>query len=221
MKERNMRLSLLAALSLVGCAPAASAETIAVAPFNSVQLRSGGDIRIRPGDGQQVSVVEGEGGEAVFSVENGRLSIDRCRARCRHGEPFQVEIVMPGLDAVSVEEGGRLVVLPGFPRQARLNAAVANGGVVDARAMEADQVTAAVAQGGIIFTRPGHRLDAAVSQGGVINYWGDPTVVRAVHGGGVVQRGRAEDVDRPLSELMPLPQAIPPVPPIPPLPNPD
>jgi hypothetical protein len=85
--------------------------------------------------------------------------------------------------------------------------------------MAADQVTAAVAQGGVISTRPGRRLDAAVSQGGVISYWGRSDVVRAIHGGGVVQRGRAEDGDRPLSELMPLPQAIPPVPPIPRLSN--
>jgi len=218
-----MRLSLSILLLLFGCAPAASASagTIAVAPFNAVQLRNGGEVRIRQGDRQRVSIVEGEGVDADFSVANGRLRIDRCRARCRHGEPFRVEIVMPRLDAVSVEEGGRLVVLAGFPRLARLDATVANGGVVDARAMEADQVTAAVAQGGVIFTRPGERLDAAVSQGGVISYWGDPMVVKAVHGGGVVRQGRAEDRDRPLSELMPLPQAIAPVALIPPLPNRD
>ena len=85
--------------------------------------------------------------------------------------------------------------------------------------MTADQVTAAVSHGGIIFTRPGSRLDAAVSQGGTINYWGDPTVVQAVHGGGVVQRSSAEDVDRAFA--VPEPHPIAPVPPIPPQPRPD
>ena len=211
------------ALLLLGCAPAASAsaETVAAAPFSSVQLRNGGEVRIGHGDTQLVTLVEGDSRQAGFTVENGRLVVDRCRGRCDHRQPFRVEIVTPLLDAVSVEEGGRLIVLPGFPRQAQLAAAVGNGGMVDVRTMAIDQVTAAVAQGGIILTRPGSRLDAAVSQGGVINYWGDPTVVQAVRGGGVVQRGRAEDVDRLLAEPMPHPQPIPPIPPIPPLPNPD
>jgi hypothetical protein len=221
MKEETMRLSFSIVLLLLGCAPAASApaQTVAVAPFSSVQLRNGGEVRITHGDIQRVSAVEGDTRRARILVENGRLRIDRCRGRCSHREPFLVEIVTPRLDAASVEEGGRLIVQSGFPRQAQLTAAVANGGVVDARTLEADQVTAAVAQGGIILARPGRRLEAAINQGGVIHYWGDPAVSETINGGGVVERGRAEDVDRPLAELMPLPQDPGPLPPIPPLPK--
>jgi hypothetical protein len=222
MKERSMRLSPSILLLLFGCAPAASASagTIAVAPFNAVQLRNGGEVRIRQGDRQRVSSSRG-------GCRRGLQRRETVGCASTAAAPDAGTASLPGrdrharLDAVSVEEGGRLVVLAGFPRLARLDATVANGGVVDARAMEADQVTAAVAQGGVIFTRPGDRLDAAVSQGGVISYWGDPMVVKAVHGGGVVRQGRAEDRDRPLSELMPLPQAIAPVALIPPLPNRD
>ena len=218
-----MRPSLSIALMLVGCAPAASAsaETVAAAPFSSVQLRNGGEVRIGHGDAQRVTLVEGDSRQAGFTVEDGRLVVDRCRSRCDHRRPFRVEIVTPLLDAVSVEEGGRLIVLPGFPRQVQLAAAVGNGGLVDVRTMAVDQMTAAVAQGGVILTRPGRRLDAAISQGGVINYWGDPTVVKAVRGGGVVQRGSAEEFVRPLAEPVPHPHPVPPVPPVPPLPNPD
>ena len=218
-----MRPSLSIAVLFLGCAPATSApaETVAVSPFSSVHLRNGGEVRIGHGDVQLVNLVEGDSSETDLNVESGRLVVDRCRGGCDHRRPFSVEIVTPHLDAVSVSEGGRLIVLAGFPRQAQLAAAVGNGGVIDIRAMPADQVTAAVSQGGIIFTRPGSRLDAAISQGGVIHYWGNPTVVQAVRSGGVVQRGRTEDVDRLLAEPMPHRPPSPTVPPVPPQPNHD
>lgn len=73
-----------------------------------------------------------------------------------------------------------------------------------------------MAQGGLILTRPGRRLDARVEQGGAITYWGRPAVTRSVRQGGVVQRGSDRDLDKPMSDFG---VGLPPIPPVPPLPS--
>ena len=209
-----MRLSLMLALLTLGCAPAASAQTeVPVEPFRSVTLGDGGHVVIRHGAEQRVTLVEGD---ADIRVEGTRLRIGKCRNCPRRSRP-SIEIVTPVLDAVAVNDGGRLTLEGDFPRQAQLAAAVSNGGAIDARPLGADRVTASVGQGGMIFARPMQRLDAAVSQGGAITYWGDPVVHSAVDHGGVVQRGRAADAGRPLVDMMPHPPAPLPVPPVPPV----
>lgn len=209
-----MRLSPMLALLILGCAPAATAQTdVPAAPFRSVALSDGGHVEIRYGAAQRVTLVEGE---ADIRVEGTQLRIGKCRDCPRRSRP-RVEIVTPALDAVSVDDGGRLTLAGDFPRQAQLAAAVSNGGAIDVRPLAADRVTASVAQGGMIFARPIQRLDAAVSQGGAITYWGEPRVRSAVNHGGVVQRGDAADADRPLGG-MPPPPAHKPAPPLPPVP---
>ena len=207
-----MRLSLLLALPILGCAPAATAQTdVPAAPFRSVTLGEGGHAVIRYGAEQRVTLVEGD---ADIRVDGTRLRIGKCRDCPRRSRPT-IEIVTPVLDAVAVDDGGRLTLEGDFPRQAQLAAAVSNGGAIDVRPLAADRVTAAVAQGGMIFARPMQRLYAAVTQGGAITYWGEPEVQSAIDHGGVVQRGRAADAHRPLTDMMPHPPAPPPVPPVP------
>jgi hypothetical protein len=62
-------------------------------------------------------------------------------------------------------------------------------------------VTASVYSGGRIFTQAGAALSAKVEQGGNVTYWGDPVVKSSVRFGGVVVKGTATDVDRPLADL--------------------
>ncbi len=171
----------------------ALAQPVAVAPFKSVESRNGAHVTVRYGQAQSVRVLEGAPRVSVDA--NGRLLIDN-HGRS-HRSRTRIEIVTPSLGGLSVQQGGRLTVESGFPRHGAIAAAVSNGGSLDLRRLPVDQVSAAVSQGGMIAVRPQRRLDAAVSQGGNITYWGDPQVNRAIQGGGVVQRGRADDTDRP------------------------
>jgi len=212
-------MRLLPFFALIPLSASAPAATLAVAPFTAVELRSGGEVVVRHGPTQRVELVAGDARAADIVVDDGRLVVDHCVRRCRHGDGFRVEIVMPRLDAARVESGGSIEVLPGFPGQQRVAAAVSNGGIVDIRGISAASVDAAVDSGGLVLTRPGERLDASISQGGIVNYWGDPAVRRSVSHGGAVLRGEAADAGRPLAELRPQRPAVHPVPPVPPLPG--
>ena len=212
-----MRLLLLMIL-LLGCAPAVSAGTVLnVGPFDAIELRNGGQVVVRHGPARRVTLVEGDASIVRVAVDNGRLRIDHCRD-CRHDRRMKLEVVVPALTALSIESGGTIVVADGFPDQPDLALAVAHGGRIDARALAADAVAAAVAQGGLIYTAPRRRLGASVNQGGMIFYWGDPSVTPAISGGGGVVRGRPEDRDLPLGDLQPQPPPHPPVAPVPPVP---
>ena len=209
-----MRYSLLPVLLVLGCArpePAVAQTPLELAPFRSVALSGGGRVVIRHGAAQRVTLVEGE---ADIAVEGTQLRIGRCRSCPRRVHP-RVEIVMPALDSLSVDNGGAITVENGFPSQPVLAAAVDNGGAIDARGLEPGQVAASIAQGGMIYVRPSRALQAAIRQGGAITYWGDPAVESAVSHGGVVQRGRAEDEHRPLADLAPSPPKHLPIPPPP------
>jgi hypothetical protein len=66
---------------------------------------------------------------------------------------------------------------------------------------------------------PSAALTATVEHGGKITYWGDAAVESSIEGGGVVVAGTAEDIGKPLAELLgPALQPPPPVPPVPPVP---
>ena len=160
-----MRLSPILALLVLGCAPAATAQTnVAVAPFRSVALSDGGQVNIRHGATQRVTVLSGE---AEIVTDGNRLRVRKCRTGPRR-DRLEVEIVTPVLDSLAVEDGGRITLVGDFPTQARLAAAVDDGGVIDARPLRAETVAASVNQGGLVYVRPGARLDAAVSHGGAI-----------------------------------------------------
>lgn len=169
-------------------------QAMTLPPFESVALSSGGQVTIRHGPAQSVTVRQGN---APIRVSGGRLVIEHCRRGCRRGERLEVEIVTPRLASASVSDGGLLRVLGRFPGQAALAASVADGGALDLRALPARQVTASVAHGGIILVSPGERLTASVRQGGRISYWGTPVVQSAIEGGGVVERGRAAELGPP------------------------
>ena len=188
-----MHLGRILPCALLMLATAAVAGPVSVAPFKSIESRNGAHVTVRYGPAQRVEVVSGS--PRVFVSGDGRLTIDNRGGS--HRARTSVEIVTPRLDALSVSQGGRMTIEPGFPRHGIVAAAVANGGTLDLRRLPADEVSAAVSQGGMIAVRPSRQLLAAVTQGGNITYWGEPAVMRSVNHGGVVQRGRPEDSDRP------------------------
>jgi hypothetical protein len=213
----RFRMMLMLGVMTAGGDALDAQTVISTEPFRSVELQNGGLVVVRYGPTQRVTLLQSDAGEADVGVEDGRLRISKCRT-CRHDRRLRVEVVTPTLESVAVAHGGTMALEGRFPAQTRLVATVSNGGRIDARALNAEQVTASVEQGGGIWTRSSRQLDACVTQGGAITYWGEPTVRQNIEHGGAIVRGRAEDATRPMQELGAARAPVPPVPPIPPHP---
>jgi hypothetical protein len=186
-----MRLSLALITAVFAfAAPAFAAEVVPVPQFRSVELRGGGSVTLVPGPVQHVTIVEGSSQFTHMYVErDGHLRIDTCDARCPPVYRLRVEIQSPNVPDLGIAGGGAIVAQGGFRPQAHLAAAVNGGGHIDARAVEAAAVSAAVRGGGQILVRPRSSLAAAVNGGGLDRFWGNPQVTSAVRGGGAVLRG--------------------------------
>jgi hypothetical protein len=137
-----------------------------------------------------VTILEGSSRFTHIYVEHGHnLRIDVCDRDCPPHYRLRVEIQSPRVPDLAVDGGGEISVANGFAPEGHLAAAVNGGGKIDARAVEAADVTAAVNGGGDLFVRARSTLTGAVRGGGVVRYWGNPSVTTAVAGGGSVQRG--------------------------------
>lgn len=175
------------AVAVPGSAPAA--ELVPVPAFRSIQLRGGGEVVVRPGNVQRVTLIDGSTRFTSFRVERGgRLRIDACNTRCPHRYRLRIEIESPRMPDVAISGGG-MVRAAGFAPQPQLSAAVHGGGQIDLRAVETGNVSAAVNGGGQILVRARRMLSAAVNGGGEVRYWGNPAVTTAIHGGGTVRPG--------------------------------
>ncbi len=172
---------------------AASAQTVVpLAPFKSVGLSGGGEVILKHGTVQSVTLLKGSTQFTRLTVkDDGNLQIDACNNNCPHNYDLQIEIVSPAIAAVAISGGGSIHAEGAFPASPRLEAAVEGGGVIDARAIPAAKVDAAVDGGGAIKVSASASLNAAVSGGGEIKYWGNPSVQQAVSGGGSVSHASA------------------------------
>ena len=171
-------------------APVIAAEQVPVSPFRSVQLRGGGEVTLRAGPAQRVTIVEGSSQVTrIYVAREGELRIDACNYRCPRHYRLRVEIQSPTVPDVAIAGGGAIRAMGGFRPQGEVAAAVDGGGSIDVRSIDVAHVTAAVNGGGSISVRPRSQLTAAVNGGGAIRYWGDPQVTMAVHGGGTVSPG--------------------------------
>lgn len=185
----------LALLTLAAPAPAAAETVVPVAKFSSVQLRGGGEIRLRYGPVQRVTIVKGSTDYTDVRIKNdGRrrpdtLVIDACNEKCPRVYDLLIEIVTPDLKAIAVDGGGAIRTLGAFPSEDSIAVAVNGGGHIDVRSAGTSSIAAAVNGGGTIFAQPEASLAAAIRGGGDIRYWGNPSVVTSVHGGGTVARG--------------------------------
>lgn len=170
--------------------PAAAAETVAVPAFRSVQLRGGGEVVVRQGAAQRVTITSGSTQFTGFGVDrNGQLEIDACNARCPQRYDLRIEIVSPSAPDAAISGGGLIRFDSGFSPAADLAMAVNGGGQIDARAISVGNISAAVNGGGRVLAGRSASLSAAVSGGGEIRYAGSPRVSSVVNGGGVVHKG--------------------------------
>jgi hypothetical protein len=178
------------AMTLAASVPALASEVVSVPYFDAVGLRGGGSVSIVPGPVERVTIVEGSSSFTRIHVErDGNLKIDTCNADCPHQYRLRVEIQTPRVPTLAVEGGGTISVAGGFGGVRELTTAVNGGGRIDARAVQADAVTAAIQGGGEMFVRARSVLTGAVNGGGTIRYWGDPQVTSAINGGGMIRRG--------------------------------
>jgi hypothetical protein len=179
----------LFAVTLFASVPALAIEPVGVPAFHSVELRGGGEVLVRPGPTQRVTIVEGSSRFTRFRVERGgQLRIDSCTGDCPRPYRLRIEIQSPRAPDLAVSGGGEIHVVPGFAPQSRLAAAVNGGGGIDARSLDAAEVTAAVHGGGDLQVHARSTLTAAVNGGGTIRYSGNPQVTSAIAGGGTVLR---------------------------------
>ncbi len=220
-------LAPLAGLMVALAAVSAVASPVTLEPgralavsFSSVELRNGGTVNLIRGPSQRVTLLEGDPDQVAIAIgADGRLVIDRCPKHCERRRDLKVEVETPGVARIAVAEGGTIQSRGDFPLQAEIAVGVSQGGTIDIRSMPVANVTASVFSGGRIFTRTESNLSAEVEQGGNVTYWGDPVVESSIQFGGVVVRGIATDIDRPLADLgLAGPAPIHPVAPVPPIP---
>lgn len=201
--------------------PVVPQEVVSLAPFRSVELRSGGKVVLRHGLSQRVTLLQGSLDYTQVTVADaGQLVIDKCKTKCPRGYKLEIEIVTPHIAGISVADGGSIQSRGSFPRQSEIGVSASQGGTIDIRSIEADSVTASVAQGGRIFINPQNALLASVVDGGNITYWGDARVVSSIERGGDVTKGTAAEANQPLAEFGSLLTAIPATPAIPTIPRP-
>ena len=180
----------LIAVLLATSAPALASEVVSLSGFRTVQLRGGGEVVVRPGPVQRVTILDGSSQFTRLQIRRkGELRIDACTERCPRHYRLRIEIQSPRMPDVAISGGGAIRAAAGFPAQSQLSAAVNGGGAIDLRAVDAVSVSAAVNGGGSIAVRPRRSLSAAVNGGGQVRYWGNPQVSMVVHGGGSVRPG--------------------------------
>jgi len=190
------------AAALLGSAAAAAPTPVAVPAFRSIELNGGGQVILRHGPEQRLTLLSGSPEISRIEVDPPRqerrsgarsdrhnLVIQACRRSCGGGYKLVVEVVTPNIEGVAVRGGGRIESKNAFPAQSNLGVAIDGGGLIDVRSLPARTVGAAIHGGGSIFTTAEVTLGAAVNGGGAILYWGNPKVGSAVNGGGSVRRG--------------------------------
>ncbi|MGI8706039.1 MAG: GIN domain-containing protein [Sphingomicrobium sp.] len=174
----------------IAAVPAVAAEVVPVAEFESVQLRGGGSVAVRPGPAQRVTILSGSSQFTNIRVDQrGQLKIDACNERCPRNYDLRIEIQSPDVPDAAISGGGAITVAPGYAPQDQLSVAVNGGGQIDVRQVSAGNVSAAVNGGGKILTGRSSSLSAAINGGGEVRYAASGQVNTAIHGGGNVRRG--------------------------------
>ena len=140
---------------------------------------------------KRVTILEGSSRfTRIYVDQHGSLKIDVCNNDCPQHYRLRVEIQSPRVPVMAVDGGGAINVAGGFGPVPALTIAVNGGGKIDARSVDASDVTAAVNGGGQLLVRARSGLTGAVRGGGVIRYWGNPDVTSVVDGGGSIQPGQ-------------------------------
>jgi len=176
----------IAIAAAAAAAPAAAQTMVDVPAFDSLNLRGGGEVVIRHGNRQSVTLIRGNLEMSRFRVDHdGTLEIDACVRSCRDYE-LRVEIVTPRLDGVGIDGGGEIRAEGAFPERDTLAIGIDGGGEIDMVAVPAETVAAGINGGGRITAHAERRLAAGINGGGEVRYRGHPEVTSAIDGGGDV-----------------------------------
>ena len=101
--------------------PGSMAQTrIKVDAFQSITLEGGGEVVVRHGSSQRVTLVKGRMECTSVTVEDGALLIEGPHGRCRGERELTIEVVTPQIDELMVTNGGTLRSVGGFPVQKEL-----------------------------------------------------------------------------------------------------
>ena len=178
----------LALLALALAAPASAQTAVPVGAFEGVHLVGGGEVRLRHGPVQKVTLIQGNTQTSSFRVENGKsLVIRACERSCRNYK-LVVEIVTPRIEAVAITGGGSIVSGPGFAAQRSLAASITGGGLLDLDSLATTDVAASIKGGGVIRTDARSSLAVSILGGGSVTYLDDPATTVSINGGGTVRR---------------------------------
>ena len=179
------RLTALLATLLV--TPALAGTVVPVGPFNRIALNGGGEVILKHGTQQRVTLIKGSTAHTSFTVRNdGELEIDACNVSCPHQYDLTIEIVTPNLRGAAIDGGGEIRTDGAFPAQPGFAAAINGGGEIDVRAIRAGNGEASIQGGGKIMLTAASTLAASVSGGCEIVYRGNPQVTQSIQGGGEV-----------------------------------
>jgi len=175
-------------LSLAVSAPAMAVEVVPVPQFQAIELRGGGELQLRQGPVQRVTLLDGSRQFTNVSVEReGKLRIDACNARCPQHYRLRIEVQSPRVPGLGVSGGGSIRAAGGFAVQDEIAVGVNGGGKVDVRGVEGRDVAVGVNGGGQVLVRARSTLAVGVNGGGEVRYLGHPKVTSAIDGGGTVR----------------------------------
>ena len=178
--------ALLFALALA--APASAETPVPVGAFKGISLVGGGEVRLRHGAVQKVTLIQGDPSVTSVRVDRGgSLVIRACEKSCRNYK-LVVEVVTPRVEAVAITGGGSIVSGSGFGTQRQLAASITGGGVVDVDSLAASNVAASIRGGGVIRTDARASLAVSIVGGGSVTYLADPATTVSVNGDGTVRR---------------------------------
>jgi hypothetical protein len=170
----------LAATGLLFASPALAGQVISVGAFSAVEVSDGAHVIIRHG-AQRVTMVKGSTEFSRFEVRDGVLHLITCEGwHCPRHYSFEVEVVMPDINAIEASDGAAIETQGDFPAQASINIKATDGGDIDARTLAAANVNAKASDGGNLKIHPRKSMQAHAEDGGNIDYWGNPTVTRLV-----------------------------------------
>ena len=97
----------LFALAIAAAAPAVATEVVPTQPFQSIELRGGGDVTLVPGPVQRVTILNGSSQFThIYMRRDRQLRIDACNEQCPHNYNLQIRIESPSVPTVAVSGGG-------------------------------------------------------------------------------------------------------------------
>lgn len=175
--------------ALILTTPATADTVVRLGHFSKIALHGGGEITLRHGAMQRVTLLKGSLEHTTFRLSaDGELEIDACNITCPHQYELKIEIVSPDIRRAAIDGGGEIRTDGTFPNQDRFSAAINGGGAIDVRAIRATSAEASVHGGGKILVTANASLAASVAGGGEIVYRGNPAVSKSIAGGGSADR---------------------------------